>query len=156
MAEHRGHDIGAALSALMPDLESLADPLAGRSGEALPDLKRIALLGAGKLPGAASFEAVLTLAGRVSARQLAERQAAVAPGDVLQIQYTSGTTGAPKGAMLTHRGTINNARLMSERAGWGPEDRLLSRDAVLPHGGLRLQRDGDARSGRLPDRHAGL
>jgi fatty-acyl-CoA synthase len=39
----------------------------------------------------------------------------VSPGDVAMIQYTSGTTGFPKGAMLTHRGLVNNARLFSRR-----------------------------------------
>ncbi|WP_329045013.1 AMP-binding protein [Amycolatopsis sp. NBC_01488] len=41
----------------------------------------------------------------------------VRPGDVLQIQYTSGTTGFPKGAMLHHKGLVNEARHVAERAG---------------------------------------
>ncbi|MGH9036249.1 MAG: AMP-binding protein [Acidimicrobiia bacterium] len=40
---------------------------------------------------------------------------AVHPGDPAMIQYTSGTTGAPKGALLSHRGVVNNARLFSRR-----------------------------------------
>ena len=40
----------------------------------------------------------------------------VAPGDAVQIQYTSGTTGFPKGAVLTHRGLVNNTRLYATRA----------------------------------------
>ena len=43
----------------------------------------------------------------------------VRPGDVLQIQYTSGTTGFPKGAMLHHRGLVNEATFVAERAGMG-------------------------------------
>ena len=48
-----------------------------------------------------------------------ERRALVraAPGDVAQIQYTSGTTGFPKGVMLSHRGIVNNARLCMGLAG---------------------------------------
>jgi fatty-acyl-CoA synthase len=41
----------------------------------------------------------------------------VAPGDAAQIQYTSGTTGFPKGAVLSHRGLVNNARFYAARCG---------------------------------------
>lgn len=41
----------------------------------------------------------------------------VAPGDAAQIQYTSGTTGFPKGAVLSHRGLVNNARFYATRCG---------------------------------------
>jgi fatty-acyl-CoA synthase len=43
----------------------------------------------------------------------------VTPTDLLQIQYTSGTTGFPKGAMLHHKGLVNEARFVAERAGMG-------------------------------------
>ncbi len=45
----------------------------------------------------------------------------VAPDDAAQIQYTSGTTGFPKGAVLHHAGLTNNARLVAERAGLGQD-----------------------------------
>lgn len=41
----------------------------------------------------------------------------VAPGDAAMIQYTSGTTGFPKGAVLSHRGLVNNARFYANRCG---------------------------------------
>jgi fatty-acyl-CoA synthase len=49
----------------------------------------------------------------------------VAPGDAAQIQYTSGTTGFPKGAVLTHRGLTNNARFVFERGGVGEGQTVL-------------------------------
>lgn len=46
----------------------------------------------------------------------------VAPDDIAQIQYTSGTTGFPKGALLSHRGLTNNARFYARAIGAGPGD----------------------------------
>ena len=50
----------------------------------------------------------------------------VAPGDPVQVQYTSGTTGFPKGALLHHRGLTNNARLTLARAGARRGDVILN------------------------------
>ncbi len=52
---------------------------------------------------------------QVSDGALAERQATVTPLDTAMMMYTSGTTGVPKGALLTHRGVLNNAQLMAHR-----------------------------------------
>jgi len=46
----------------------------------------------------------------------------VTPDDAAQIQYTSGTTGSPKGALLHHRGLTNNARFFARLSGLGPAD----------------------------------
>jgi fatty-acyl-CoA synthase len=46
----------------------------------------------------------------------------VDPDDIAQIQYTSGTTGFPKGAELHHRGLTNNARFYAERIGLQADD----------------------------------
>jgi fatty-acyl-CoA synthase len=49
----------------------------------------------------------------------------VAPGDHIQIQYTSGTTGFPKGVLLNHRGLFNNARLVMRRLDATPDDVMV-------------------------------
>jgi acyl-CoA synthetase (AMP-forming)/AMP-acid ligase II len=54
------------------------------------------------------------------------RLPAVAPGDPAQIQYTSGTTGGPKGALLHHRGLVTNARYVGLRGGGIPGGRTVS------------------------------
>ena len=61
----------------------------------------------------------------------------VTPGAPAQIQYTSGTTGFPKGAVLHHRGIVNNARLYTARLGLAPGRRLPQRHADVPHRRLR-------------------
>ena len=108
---YRGSDIAADLAALAADL---------------PSLTRLCRIGEGEMAGALSFADLLALGDRTSDSLRAARQAAVNPRDVAQIQYTSGTTGKPKGAMLRHHGTVNNARLMADRGGYGPGDTMLS------------------------------
>ena len=55
---------------------------------------------------------------------LAERQRSLAPDEAINIQYTSGTTGHPKGATLSHHNILNNAFLVSEICGITAEDRI--------------------------------
>lgn len=120
----RSNDIAAHLRALMPDLGGLGG---GRRAQrdVLPDLET--LIAVGEAPDfAMPFDALRSRAGDTSADDLAERQASVESNSIAQIQYTSGTTGKPKGAMLTHRSTVNNARLTADRGGFGPDDTLLS------------------------------
>ncbi len=60
---------------------------------------------------------------------------AVAPDDPLMIQYTSGTTGFPKGAVLHHRGTVNNGRLYKTRMGMVPGSRWINFMPMFHTGG---------------------
>jgi fatty-acyl-CoA synthase len=55
---------------------------------------------------------------------LAERMATLEPTDPINIQYTSGTTGRPKGATLSHRNILNNGYLTTELLGFSEQDRL--------------------------------
>jgi len=60
----------------------------------------------------------------VSADRLSERAAALRPDDPINIQYTSGTTGFPKGATLSHRNILNNGFFVGEACGYTPADRV--------------------------------
>ena len=62
----------------------------------------------------------------------------VAPNDPVQIQYTSGTTGFPKGAYLHHRGITNNARLFGQRFGVQPGDVYVNPMPLFHTGGCVL------------------
>lgn len=62
----------------------------------------------------------------------------VAPGDLAQVQFTSGTTGFPKGACLHHAGMTNNARLMFERLGIGSRDVWVNPNPLFHLGGCGL------------------
>ncbi len=121
----RGSDIATDLRGLMPDLDAAPGGVRGAGG-AFPALRRLALIGAGDAPFALPFAQLLDRGRALDDSARAARQAAVRPRDVAQIQYTSGTTGKPKGAMLTHHSTVNNARLMAERGGYTQDDVMLS------------------------------
>jgi len=74
-----------------------------------PKLRRVVSMTDNKANGILNWEEFLQLGSGQSALSLAEREAQLDAGDPINIQYTSGTTGFPKGAMLTHRNLLLNA-----------------------------------------------
>lgn len=93
--------------------------------EHFPELQHIVV--AGKAPAAAGFltlEDCLHRGASVSDAALHAAEAEVAPEDVVLLQYTSGTTGFPKGAMLTHFNVINNAYAAADHMGVHEDDRI--------------------------------
>jgi fatty-acyl-CoA synthase len=76
----------------------------------------------GDLPTLREIIPVSSLAEFAASAKPARSLPRVGPDDIAQIQYTSGTTGFPKGARLTHRGLSNNGRFFARTVGAGPED----------------------------------
>jgi fatty-acyl-CoA synthase len=72
---------------------------------------------------------------------------AVAPDEIAQIQYTSGTTGFPKGALLSHRGLVNNARFFARCIGAGAEDRWVNPMPLFHTAGCGLMTLGALQTG---------
>jgi len=92
--------------------------------ERLPHFRRAFFLGPEKHRGFFSMPELLALAAVVSDAQYGERQAACGPHDVVNMQYTSGTTGFPKGVMLTHHNIVNNGFWIGEHQRLTPADRV--------------------------------
>jgi fatty-acyl-CoA synthase len=93
--------------------------------EALPHLDMIIRLHEENASGMLSWPAFMQGATRISAEQLARRQADQDFDDPINIQYTSGTTGFPKGATLSHHNIVNNAYFVARRMRFSPADRLI-------------------------------
>ena len=76
----------------------------------LPELKNVVYIGKEKMPGMYNWDDIIALGQNISDDELSARQNTMDPDDVINMQYTSGTTGFPKGVMLTHTNIIGNAK----------------------------------------------
>src|SRR5215207_8709253 len=93
--------------------------------EELPFLKNVVLIGADSTEAPVmGFGKFMGRGEEVSAEELRERQASLDAEDVINMQYTSGTTGFPKGVQLTHTNIVKNAFYIGECMRLGPEDRV--------------------------------
>ncbi|MBA3472446.1 MAG: AMP-binding protein [Rubrobacter sp.] len=94
--------------------------------EELPYLKHVVLIGdeAESSPGITSYDEFIEEAEKVSEDELRERQGSLDADEVINMQYTSGTTGFPKGVQLTHANIVKNAFYIGECMELGPEDRV--------------------------------
>ena len=90
----------------------------------LPFLKNIIYLGKEKITGMYNWQDILELGKKVSDQELKTRLDSLAPDDVINMQYTSGTTGTPKGVMLSHTNLIGNALSMAECMKLTPDDSM--------------------------------
>ncbi len=90
----------------------------------LPFLRNVITVGF-SMPGALTFEEAMNRYDLVSESALEKMAANVRPDDVCNMQYTSGTTGFPKGVMLTHYNVVNNGKCIGDRMGLSTADRMM-------------------------------
>ncbi len=121
-ARFKSSDYLATLAELCPELAT-ADPR-NLGAARVPALRRILVMGAEVPAGMVGFDAVLALADEGARADLDAVTATLDVNDPVNIQFTSGTTGSPKGACLTHRNIVNNANAVTATMRLTEADRL--------------------------------
>jgi fatty-acyl-CoA synthase len=124
------------LRALAPELNH-CDPGALRA-ERLPHLTTLIHMASTEEPGFYAFDIVRTLGGPAEYARLNELAALLQPADPANILFTSGTTGLPKAATLTHRSTLNNAFFVGLMMGVIEGDRFCRPLPLYHVGGMVL------------------
>jgi len=89
-----------------------------------PNLKNVIVLSKEGKPGMYTANDVLVYGKEVTDKELLKREEELDPDDIINIQYTSGTTGFPKGASLTHHNIVNNSYMVGENLHFSYKDRL--------------------------------
>jgi len=90
----------------------------------LPFLRNVITVGF-RQPGCLTFDETMARADMTAPGTLARMAEQVRPDDVCNMQYTSGTTGFPKGVMLTHYNVVNNGKCIGDRMGLSTADRMM-------------------------------
>ncbi len=131
---------------LCPELKTLqaGKPLYSKK---LPFLRNVVTVGF-NMDGCLTFEQMLSRGSLIPIEEVKRRASLVKPDDVCNMQYTSGTTGFPKGVMLTHRNIVNNGKTIGDRMDLSTADRMmiqvpmfhcfgmvLSMTSMMTHGG---------------------
>nr|MDQ3831195.1 AMP-binding protein [Candidatus Tectomicrobia bacterium] len=111
------------LYALAPELRD-SRPRQLRAAK-LPELRAVIRMGEGRAPGMYTWGDLMAMAAQATPQALAERQRQQQFDDPINIQYTSGTTGYPKGATLSHHGILNNAYSVARLMRFTHQDRLV-------------------------------
>ncbi len=135
-----------SIAKLCPELE-FAVPGKPLHCRKLPFLRNVITVGY-RQKGCLTWEEAMDMAVRVPIEEVYRRAAAVNCHDVANMQYTSGTTGFPKGVMLTHYNIVNNGKIIGDRMDLSTADRMmiqvpmfhcfgmvLSMTSMMTHGG---------------------
>lgn len=139
-------DYKEIISELCPELKNVkaGEPLYSKT---LPFLRNVITVGF-DMDGCLEWNDFIKRSSLVPKEEVRRRASLVKPDDVCNMQYTSGTTGFPKGVMLTHRNIVNNGKIIGDRMDLSTADRMmiqvpmfhcfgmvLSMTSTMTHGG---------------------
>ncbi|MGM0845291.1 MAG: AMP-binding protein [Bacillota bacterium] len=122
MDQHRDASYIEMLYEICPELKT-SQP-GNLESKSLPSLQNVIVLSENRYSGTYNWNDVLNMTDSVEEGELDERMESLLPGDVINMQYTSGTTGFPKGVMLTHNNIVNNAYNIAQCMKLTEQDRL--------------------------------
>jgi len=110
------------INKIIPNLDKFKN--SNIENDKLPFLKKIIFLGYQKEKGLLNYLDLFSLGQNVSDKQFEKRKKSLNYNDAINMQYTSGTTGFPKGVMLTHFNIINNAYFVGKTMGLSYLDKM--------------------------------
>ncbi len=120
---YKDSDYEGIVKELCPEL-SERKPGKHLHAKRLPFLRNVVTVGF-KMPGAYTWDEAVRLGNSVPVQEVYRMAAAVDKDDVANMQYTSGTTGFPKGVMLTHYNIVNNGKNIGDRMDLSTADRMM-------------------------------
>ena len=118
----RDHDYLQTINELIPELTSNQRGLL--RSEKFPELRNVIFIGQEKHRGMYNSRELMLLGDQYDNSELDTIKSSLSPHDVINMQYTSGTTGFPKGVMLSHYNILNNGYYIGERQKLTEKDRL--------------------------------
>ncbi|MDR3364555.1 MAG: AMP-binding protein [Clostridiales Family XIII bacterium] len=120
---YKDSDYVSIIREICPELEG-KDPRAPLHAKRVPFLRNIITVES-ECPGCLTWDEAAGFAGDVPAAEVRHRAAHLEKNDICNMQYTSGTTGFPKGVMLTHYNIVNNGKCIGDCMDFSTADRLM-------------------------------
>ncbi|XP_052077607.1 medium-chain acyl-CoA ligase ACSF2, mitochondrial-like [Mytilus californianus] len=129
--EFKGHDYYDILFHLIPELARCEDGFI--KSHRLPELETVIMIGEKKHQGTLKFSSVLEAGTSKRKAEIMDLQKRLQFDDPINIQFTSGTTGSPKGATLSHHNILNNSYFIGRRLGYHEKETRICIPVPLYH-----------------------